>query len=306
MIIFLLILTVTILGGSYYAYRIAFHAPEENRNQMPSVEGPLYDACRPRIREMYEALSSRSFEPVTIRSRDGLTLYARYYHTANGAPLDICCHGYKSHPFTDFSGGAGLCFSMEHNVLLIDQRGHHHSGGKSITFGIQERWDVLSWVKYAADRFGPDVKITLFGVSMGAATVLMAAGLPLPAQVKGIAADCPYAKPEDIILKVGKKMHYPPILIRPFLHMGAWIFGGFHLGQTDCIRSVRNAKVPILIMHGESDTLVPCLMSAQIQQANPALIRAHTFPGADHAVSFLMDEARYSRIVREFAKEILS
>lgn len=304
--ILLLLILAAIAAGSYYSYRIAFHAPEQNRNQEPSLEGPLYDACRPRIREMYEALSDRPFEPVTIRSRDGLTLFARYYHIADGAPLDICCHGYKSHPFTDFSGGSGLCFAMGHNVLLIDQRGHHHSSGRSITFGIMERWDVLSWVNYAIERFGTDVKITLYGVSMGAATVLMAAGLPLPEQVKGIAADCPYAKPEDIILEVGRKMHYPPKLIRPFLHLGAFLFGGFRLGQTDCIRSVEKAKISILIIHGEADTLVPCAMSALIQEANPELVRRHTFPGADHAVSFLIDEERYSRIIREFTEEILA
>lgn len=306
MMIFLLILAAILLGGSYYSYRIAFHAPEENRNKTPSVEGSLYDACRPRIREMYRILAGRPFEPVTIRSRDALTLFGRYYHTADGAPLDICCHGYKSHPFTDFSGGSGLCFSLGHNLLLIDQRGHHNSEGKSITFGIQERWDVLSWVNYAVDRFGPDVKITLYGVSMGAATVLMAAGMPLPEQVKGIAADCPYAKPEDIILEVGRKMHYPPKLIRPFLHIGARLFGGFRLSETDCLRAVQNAKIPILILHGEADTLVPSAMSELIRQANPGLVRRYTFPGAEHAVSFLIDEDRYTEILRNFTEEILA
>lgn len=305
MVLLLMILAI-LAGGSYYSYRIAFHAPEENRNKMPSVEGNLYDDCRPRIREMYKTLSSRPFEPVTIRSRDGLTLFGRYYHIADGAPLDLCCHGYKSHAFTDFSGGSSLCFSMGHNVLLIDQRGHHNSGGKSITFGILERWDVLSWVDYAVNRFGPDVKITLYGVSMGASTVLMTANLPLPEQVKGIAADCPYARPEDIILETGKKMHYPPKLIRPFLHIGARIYGGFRLGETDCIRAVKEAKVPILIIHGEADTIVPCPMSEAIRQANPAMIRRFTFPGADHAISFLVDEERYSRIIHDFAQEILS
>lgn len=301
-----LMIAALILGGSYYSYRIAFHAPDENRNKRPSVEGDLYDAYRPRMRELFRNLSDRPYEEVRIQSRDGLSLFARYYHIRDGAPLDICCHGYKSHAFNDFSGGASLCFEMGHNLLLIDQRGHHNSGGKSITFGIMERWDVLSWVDYAIDRFGADVKITLYGVSMGAATVLMAAGLPLPEQVKGIAADCPYAKPEDIILEVGKKLHYPPKLIRPFLHMGARIFGGFRLSETDAVQAVEQATVPILLIHGEDDTYVPCFMSESIQQANPEMVRRYTFPGAEHAISFLVDEARYSRLIREFAESVLT
>lgn len=305
MIVFLLILTAVILGGSYFAYRMAFHSPARLRNRVPSTSSPQYDPYRKRMKEIFEELSRRPFETVTIRSRDGLTLSGRYYHTAEGAPLDICFHGYKSHPFTDFSGGSGLCIEMGHNLLLIDQRAHHASEGKAITFGIQERWDALSWVEYAIDRFGSDVKITLYGISMGGATVLMAAGLSLPEQVKGIIADCPYAKAEDIILDVGRKLHYPPGLIRPFLHLGAFLFGGFRLNETDAVRSVQNTKVPIVIIHGEADSFVPCAMSEAVEKANPHMVRRYTFPGADHGISYLVDEQRYRRIVTDFANEIL-
>lgn len=306
MIWFLLFLSAVVLGGSYFSYRIAFYSPDALRGKRPSTTSPLYDPYRPRMKEIYEALSGRSFEPVTIQSKDGLKLYARYYHTADGAPLDICCHGYKSHPFTDFSGGSGLCFEMGHNLLLIDQRAQHNSQGRSMTFGIQERWDALSWINYAIERFGRDVKITLYGVSMGGTTVLMAAGLPLPEQVKGIVADCPFAVPEEIILDVGKKQHYPPKLIRPFLHIGARLFGSFRLGETDAVRSVADAKIPILIIHGEEDSYVPCHMSAPVEKANPNMVRRYTFPGAEHAISLLVDEERYRRIVAEFVEEILA
>lgn len=306
MIIFLLILAAVILGGSYFSYRIAFHAPDELRGKHQSVKAPQYDPYRPRMRELFRDFSERPFEVVTIRSSDGLKLSARYYHTADGAPLDICCHGYKSHPITDFSGGSRISFDMGHNLLLIDQRSQHDSEGRAITFGILERWDVLSWVNYAVDRFGQDVKITLYGVSMGGATVLMASGLPLPEQVKGIVADCPFAIPEEIILDVGKKQHYPPKLIRPFLHMGAWLYGGFRLSETDAVRAVAKTKVPIVIIHGEEDSYVPCPMSAPVEKANPKMVRRYTFPGAEHAISLLVDEQRYRRIITEFADEILT
>ena len=103
MIIFLLILTAVVLGGSYFAYRMAFHSPAGLRNRIPSTSSSQYDPYRKLMKEIFEELSQRPFETVTIRSRDGLTLSGRYYHTAEGAPLDICFHGYKSHPFTDFS-----------------------------------------------------------------------------------------------------------------------------------------------------------------------------------------------------------
>ena len=306
MIVFFLIFAAVILGGSYYSYRIAFHYPEELRGKTPSVKAPQYDPYRPRMREIYRALADRPCEIVTIRSHDGLTLSARYYHVADCAPLDICCHGYKSHPFTDFSGGSQLCFNLGHNVLLIDQRAQHDSQGKCMTFGILERRDVLSWVNYAINRFGKDVKITLYGVSMGGATVLMVAELPLPENVKGIVADCPFAVPVEIILEVGRKLHYPPNLIRPFLYIAAGLYGGFRLGETDAIRAVTNTKVPIVIIHGKDDSYVPCAMSEPIALANPKMVRRYTFPGAEHAISYLVDTPRYSQIITDFVNEILA
>ncbi len=305
MILFLLILAVIILGGSYYSYRIAFYSPPALRGKTPSVKAPQYDPYRPRMREIYRALADRPCEIVTIRSHDGLTLSARYYHVADGAPLDICCHGYKSHPFTDFSGGSQLCFAMGHNVLLIDQRAQHNSQGKCMTFGILERYDVLDWVNYAIDRFGSELKITLYGVSMGGATLLMAAELPLPENVKGIVADGPFAVPVEIILDVGRKLHYPQNLIRPFLYIAAWLYGGFRLGETDAVKAVKNTKVPIVILHGEADSYVPCAMSEPVALANPHMVRRYTFPGAEHAISYLVDTERYSKIVTEFSEEIL-
>lgn len=302
----MLILTLIILGCSYFAYCTAFYAPDTLRGKHQSVKAPQYDPYRPRMRELFKAFSERPCEMVTIQSHDGLKLSARYYHTADGAPLDICCHGYKSHPITDFSGGSQLSFAMGHNLLLIDQRSQHSSEGHTITFGILERRDVLSWVHYSITRFGSDVKITLYGVSMGGATVLMASELPLPKQVKGIVADCPYALPEEIILDVGKKLHYPPRLIRPFLRIGAKIYGGFRLRETDAIRAVKHTKVPILILHGEDDSYVPCSMSAPVETANPQMVQRHTFPGAEHGISFLVDEERYRRLVAEFVSKILA
>ncbi len=61
-----------------------------------------------------------------------------------------------------------------HNVLMIEERAHLESEGHTITFGIKERYDALDWIRYALQRFGEDTRIILVGISMGAATVLMA------------------------------------------------------------------------------------------------------------------------------------
>lgn len=300
----LLCLFLILLGGSYYAYRFTFFVSKKDRAKKPDFSSHKYDACRDTIDHLYGAIQERPCEEVTISSFDGLTLFGRYYHVRDGAPLDIGFHGYRSSAMTDFAGGSELSLSMGHNLLLIDERAHGRSDGHTIAFGVQERWDVVSWVRYAVQRFGPETKILLYGVSMGAATVLMASGLELPGNVKGIIADCPYSSPKAIIRKVARDMHLPDRLMWPLVKIGARVFGGFDIDAADAEQAVKQAKVPILILHGESDGFVPCEMS-DLVSANPCLITRQTFPGADHAFSYLSDTPRYRQIVTEFAERVL-
>jgi len=305
-VILLCIAAFVILAGSCYAYRIAFYAPARDRDRINRPEDPQYDPYRPEMRRIFQKLNDRPYERVSIASHDGLTLSGRYYHVRDGAPLDIGFHGYRSHPVTDFSGGSELSFQMEHNLLLVDQRAHGRSQGKTITFGILERLDLLCWVNYALERFGSDVQILLYGVSMGGATVLMASELELPQNVKGIIADCPFTVPLDVILHVGKSTAYPQWLIKPFAILAARIFGGFDLLETDAVRAVKNAKVPILIIHGEDDRYVPCHMSEAAAESNSAMVKRFTFPGAAHGISYLVDTPRYQQIVKDFVRKIIS
>lgn len=292
------------LGGAWYAYRIAFFSPMNDREKKPSVEGTQYDPYREEMRRIYRRLCDRPYEAVTIVSHDGLKLFGRYYHVRDDAPLDIGFHGYRSSSMIDFSGGSELSFHMGHNLLLVDQRAHGQSEGRTIAFGIQERQDLLKWVEYAIDRFGSDVKILLYGVSMGGATVLMASELELPENAKGIIADCPFASPVEIILHVGKEKPFPAWLIRPFTILGAKIFGGFDLTETDARRAVKHTRVPILIIHGEADSFVPHEMS-DIVESNPDMVERHTISSADHGISYLVDAPRYRQIVTEFLKKVL-
>ena len=304
-IILLCILLIVLLGGGYYAYRIAFFSPMKDRDRIPSTSGHQYDPYREEMVRIYHRLIDRPCEFVTIFSHDGLKLSGRYYHVKDGAPLDIGFHGYRSSCLTDFSGGSELSFQMEHNVLLVDERAHGKSEGRSITFGIQERQDVLSWVDYAVERFGEDTKILLYGVSMGAATVLMASDLDLPENVKGIIADCPYSSPEKIIRKVAVQMGISDRFAWPFVKIGAKVYGGFDISETDAARAVKNAKVPILIIHGEADGFVPCEMSEEVYLSNTEKVQRHTFPGADHGISYLVDTPRYRQVVTEFIQKVL-
>lgn len=305
-LVLLVICALILFGGGYYAYRLAFYSPDNALGGEPPVSSDQYDPYRKKIREIREVLTAIPYETVTITSFDGLKLTGRYYHTADGAPLDICFHGYRSNPVIDFSGGSQLSFELGHNVLMIEQRAHCSSEGNTITFGILERRDLLSWVNYAVESFGADTQIILYGVSMGGATVLMGADLELPGNVKGIIADCPYSSPEKIIARVGKSMHFPSPVTIALSRAGARIYGGFRLNETSAAAAVKNTKVPILILHGDDDRFVPAEMSAEVQRANPEMVTRYTVSGAPHGIAYLVDTPFYHEKVKEFLNQVLA
>ena len=306
-LIIVLAIAVLVLLISFITYRIALYSPVGNQNDdFAIMETPQMEVYKEQSLEMIRIFQERPFERVYIQSFDGLRLAGRYYHQQDGAPLDICFHGYRGTPIRDFSGGSTIYFSAGHNLLMIEERAHCASEGHTITFGVKERYDCLAWTQYAVERFGPDVQIIINGISMGAGTILMASALDLPANVRGIVADCPFTSPKAIICKVCADMKIPPSLAWPFISLGARLYGRFDPNAADAIEAVRSAKVPILLIHGEADRLVPIEMSYAIAKAAPDRVSLHTFPDAGHGISFLLDEERYIHLVHDFINNCLS
>lgn len=293
------------LAISLYTYLECFHSPA-NRSADPysRLKGEQYDLVSENMYRITRIMDNTPHEAVTVTSFDGLTLSGRYYHTKDGAPVQILFHGYRSMALRDCAGGFILAKKMGFNVLAVDQRAHAKSGGRVITFGICERRDCVTWAEYAAKRFGSEVPIVLSGLSMGAATVLMASELELPENVVAIMADCPYSSPKAIIRKVCTDRKIPQRLAYPFIRIGARLFGGFSLEECSAEEAVKNAKLPILLIHGEDDRFVPCQMSRKIYAACASNAQLHTFPDAGHGLCYMTDPLRYEEVTTRFLWDI--
>lgn len=203
--------------------------------------------------------------------------------------------------------GSSICGGLREgidggfNVLLVDQRAHGESEGKYLTFGVNERFDCLSWASYAAERFGNDVKIYLYGISMGASTVLMASALPLPKSVSGIVADCGYTSPKDIIFSVLRDHHVPAAPVYAVARLGAKLFCGFDLDSASAPDALSRSHIPVLFIHGDDDRFVPCRMSRENFEASAAehkkLLIVHN---AGHGLSYMLDRPAYLSALHEF------
>ena len=301
-IIGLIVLVAIFTLIPYVFYRMVFyHKPSKQISAYKVPNNPQYQKDKEKMLALIETLDGLPYESVYIKAEDGVTLFGRYYHQADGAPLHIQMHGYKGHGIRDFCGGNKIARENGQNTLIVDQRAHGKSTGRTITFGVKEQVDCISWIRYANERFGHDTKIILSGVSMGAATVLLAAArADLPRNVVGVIADCPYNSAERIISKVCEDRGYPSHGAFRIIRIGGKMFGKFDVCEANVINVASRIRIPVLLIHGEDDRFVPVEMSCAMHRANPGYIQLETFPNAAHGVSYIEDTDRYTQISETF------
>lgn len=303
----ILLLGVCMLAGilliSYTTFRMGFYVDRKKTKSSEEEDLPVgeiyevyWDAMRNWLRETRET----PHEVFTIRSFDGLTLQGKYYAYAPGAPIELMFHGYRGSAERDLCGGMQRCFRLGHSALIVDQRCSGASGGNVITFGVNEHKDCLAWVKFAVDHFGPDSRLILTGMSMGASTVLMAGGRELPENVIGILADCGFTSAKEIIYEVLRKMKLPPKLVYPFVKLGARIFGHFDLEEWSAAEAMKYCKVPVIFFHGEADDFVPCWMSRKNYELCGSRKELVLVPEAGHGLSYPADQEAYVVKARNF------
>ena len=296
------VLVTTTLVISYICFRMAFYASRKHPatgDVLDLPQGDIYLPHRDFMESCAKEVRNMPCKELWITSFDGHKLYGRFFESTPDAPIELMFHGYRGSAERDLSGGVRRAFRLGHSVLLVDQRCSGKSDGNVITFGIREHKDCLCWVRKMQEEF-PSRNFILTGISMGAATVLMAAGYPLPECVIGILADCGYSSAKDIIKVVIKQMGLPPTLSYPFVKLGAWIYGHFDLEETSPIDAVKSACVPIIFFHGEDDAFVPCYMSEEMHAACASRKQLVTVPGAGHGLSYPVQPEPYLAAMKEF------
>lgn len=251
-----------------------------------------------------ENLRNAEHENVEIVAADGTKLVGHLFECENPERLIVAFHGWRSSWSYDY----GLVSDFWHNngctVLYVEQRGQNNSGGDYMGFGLTERFDCVDWVNWAADRFGENIPIYLAGVSMGAATVLMASDLEYPKNLKGIMADCGFTSPKAICKYVANKNLHIPYSTKSLLVDKMFkkrIMQGAEGYST--LKALKNTEIPVLFVHGTDDSFVPIEMTYQNYKACNSEKRLLVVPGAEHALSYLVDKKLYEKTVLEFWKD---
>lgn len=291
---------------AFICFYLACYVPKRrpvDKDAFDLPPGAIYEPFRDTMVAWMKETRALPHEEVSIVSFDGLTLRGKYYEYAPDAPIELMLHGYRGTSERDLCGGVQRCFALGRNVLTVDLRACGNSDGHVISFGVNESRDCLDWIAFIVQRFGPNSRIILTGISMGAATVMMTAAKPLPRNVIGILADCGYTSARDIINKVIRQLKLPADLLYPFVRLGARLYGGFDLGETPPLEAMKCCPVPIIFVHGEDDDYVPCDMSRRNYEACTAPKTLLTVPGAGHGLAYLVDRENYLKTVKAFSQQ---
>ena len=247
-------------------------------------------------------------EDVMITSYDGLKLRA-YYLPAKEASVKtvICVHGYRCYSgLYEFGSRLEFLHDLGLNLLVIDQRSHGRSEGRFIGMSIPETDDVLRWCDFIDDRIGSESKIILYGVSMGAATVINVSGEPdIPSSVKAVIEDCGFSSAiDEMAEKITAMAHLPR---NPFIPMSKTIIkliGKFDITSKVPREQIKNFKGRLLVIHGDADTFVPTYMHEAIFENASCEKKKLIVPKAEHIMSYYYATKEYQALVRELADSI--
>jgi fermentation-respiration switch protein FrsA (DUF1100 family) len=249
---------------------LIFHPGRGNDSETPDVYGIEYD-------------------DVIFRTEDGLNLNGWFVPGKKPSPdADL-------HTLLWFHGNAGninrrldnlkmIYERVPVNVFIIDYRQYGRSEGKVSEEGTYI--DARAALAYLHSR--DDInneKIIFFGRSLGSA---VAVHLALEEKCRALILETPFTS----ILEMGK-MLYPFLPVKLLLQT-----------KYDSLAKIGNIKVPILVMHGDKDDLVPFEHGKRLYDMANEPKEFYTIPGAGHNDTHIVGGDEYFDVIRNFVNKL--
>lgn len=260
--------------------------------------------------EYFESLDWYAAQPKErweIKSADGLALRAAFLPAgAPGQKVAVVVHGHKNEG-KNMAYITRLFVNRGFDVLVPDLRAHGASEGRYFGMGYLDRGDLLRWIERVIEHKGPGAKIALHGISMGAATVMMAAGSrELPKNVKCAVEDCGFTSAyEEFRCTIRRTMPFVPGVVLRLSSLICRIFAGYQFKWAAPVEALKRSKLPMLFVHGEQDLYVPFFMLDELFAAHAGPKKRLAVPEAVHAIAYFYDPPAYERALDELLGETM-
>lgn len=283
-----------ILAGAYfgvgnYFYNYALNAKkkktflQDNPHLAQSVAiDPQVEAAAKKEDQIFLAKHPPVDKVIVSNDDLGLLLHADYYPSEESiSKWAVVLHGYTGQSAEMVRWIRGF-HEQGFHVLAPDLRGHGKSEGNYIGMGWHDRKDILSWLDFILYKDG-QAEIALFGLSMGAATVMMTAGEELPDNVKVIVEDCGYSTVRGVFThQLQDLFGLPPFPVMNAANSVTKLRADYDLYQASSVKQVSKSKTPMLFIHGDRDSFVPFEMLNEVYSAAKVEKEQLTIPGAGH------------------------
>lgn len=304
-LIAILLVGLVFAGNYFYNQGIKRGTDIELHREAAAVSKEIDTEDERLFDEANEWFNEQDTERINMTSYDDLDLVAQFIdHEDDNNQAVILAHGFRN-TGDDMGKLAQMYYERGFDILLPDARGHGESAGDYIGYGWHDRLDYLDWIDLLIEEYGAE-DIILHGNSMGAATVLMTSGEDLPEEVKGIIADSGYSTVKDELAHQLKHLYGLPAF--PLLDVTSVITkvrAGYMLGEASAIAQVEENDLPLFIIHGEDDDLVPTEMAHEIFEVAGGEKELWLVPETGHTKAFDNVTEEFQERVGKFIDQVI-
>jgi uncharacterized protein len=189
------------------------------------------------------------------------------------------------------------------NAIIYDHRRHGETGGKTTSFGHYEKFDLNAIVDWLKNEKGSDLVLGIHGESMGAATMLLYAGM-LKDGADFYIADCPFSDlKEQLKYRIKKEIKLPAGLFLSIADLLLRIRDNYSIRNVSPIAVIENIHHPILFIHSKKDDFILPSMTEELfkQKKGPKML--YFASNGLHAQSFNKNCIDYEKVIDEFLQK---
>ena len=241
-------------------------------------------------------------ETLDLKTADGVRLAAWYLPGTRPAAV-IVSSGYRRHPGEVL--GIGVALQREgFHVAVHGWRGTPGSDEAAHTLGVHERQDLEAAIAALAARLGP-VPIGLLGYSMGGAVSISVAADDH--RVKAVCTDSAFADPRTLVgERVRSALKVPAALVMtPVIALLARRTGARLTDFRPLLAVSHIAPRPLLLIHGEDDTVVPISHAELLYEAAGEPKELWRVRGVGHVGAYFADRTEYVGRVIDFFRDAM-
>jgi uncharacterized protein len=164
--------------------------------------------------------------------------------------------------------------------------------------GATEWHDVDAAIGYAMGHGASGV--VLYGYSLGGGMALTTARSGASAaHIRGLVLDSPLLDWPATLDYAAERRGVPQPFMTVTEFLLAWR-GGLDYGQLDQLAHAQQLRVPVLLIQGGADTIVPPSLASRFAHARPDLVTYLLVPAADHVSAIDTDRSGYQHAVDRF------